>query len=204
MLAGGWTPPGPQARCGGQWVRGTKRSVFRSHRDLQEERFALSQSGGWGSEGPAEGRLSSAEESAFEARRLAPGPTLPASTRTLLLLKKGDPPGQSSPSREPRAVTPVPLYLVVSVSTLLGGRGGASSLPFLLSFRMLRLYFSRGSQDQTCCSLSPAAFRGGTWGYPWPSVPLGVLRGAADGGPARPASARGLSDTLLAGCRAPR
>ena len=43
---------------------------------------------------------------------LAPGPTLPASTRTLLL-KKGDPPGQSSPSREPHTVTPVSLYLVV-------------------------------------------------------------------------------------------
>lgn len=46
---------------------------------------------------------------------LAPGLTLPASTRTLLLLKKGDPPGQSSRSREPHVVTPVSLYLVVSV-----------------------------------------------------------------------------------------
>lgn len=66
---------------------------------------------------------------------LALGPTLPASTRTLLL-KKGDLPGQSGPSREPHTATPflfiwwfsyptlcwraahsypVSLYLVVSV-----------------------------------------------------------------------------------------
>lgn len=116
---------------------------------------------------------------------LAPGPTLPASTRTLLLLEKGDPPGSKQPfQRAARSYPCCSLFSGFRVPLCVGGEVVAPFLlPFFLSFPTLCLCFCGGSRDQTCSSLSPAAFRGGSWGYPWASMPVGVLRGAANGGP---------------------
>ena len=68
-------------------------------------------------------------------------------------------------------------------STLCWRVGSTFLLSPFLSFRTLCLCFCRGPQDQTCSSLCPAAFRGGGWGCPRASVPIGIPRGVADGSP---------------------
>lgn len=140
---------------------------------------------------------------------LAPGPTLPASTRTLLLLEKGDPPGQSSPSREPHAVTPVALYLVVSVfhSVLGEKRWHLFYCLFFCPFRRCVCAFAEGPGTRLAlrCLLQLSEEAAGvTPGPPCPLASCEEQPTAALSRPCPPRSVRGLSDTLLAGCWAPR
>ena len=174
--------PLPCWRVGGRpWAAGTlwgpvgagrECSVVRSHHDLQ--------GGGL----PFHSREDGAQRALLEAgsaqRRsqrlkpgsLAPGPTLPASTRTPLLLKKGDPPRQSSPSR---AACSYPCFSLVSGFRIYsaGGKWRRLFCAFYSVLSDAASVFCRGSQDQTCSSLSPLLSEeaaGVTPGPPCPSA----------------------------------